>query len=139
MVNRRGRWYVVGLDTDRGEERVFRLSRIDGPVSFTGPRARSRCRPGPTSGPRSRAWDSETHRRGPAMLRVRAGAGHGLRRQRGGHPGRGRARLGHWSRCRYSDTGWWSEHIASFGADVVVMEPADLREAVIGRLKGVLA
>ena len=39
----------------------------------------------------------------------------------------------------YSDSGWWSEHLASFGADVVVLEPADLREAVIGRLKGVLA
>ena len=25
-----GRWYVVGLDTDRGEERVFRLSRVQG-------------------------------------------------------------------------------------------------------------
>jgi predicted DNA-binding transcriptional regulator YafY len=39
----------------------------------------------------------------------------------------------------FSETGWWSEHIASFGADVVVLEPADLRDAVIGRLKGVLA
>ena len=39
----------------------------------------------------------------------------------------------------YSDTGWWSEHVASFGADVVVIEPTDLRDAVIGRLKGVLA
>src|ERR1700735_5604055 len=38
VVNRNGRWYVTGLDTDRGEERVFRLSRVDGPVTFTGPR-----------------------------------------------------------------------------------------------------
>src|ERR1700735_1454692 len=36
VVNRRGRWYVVGLDLDRGEQRVFRLSRIAGPVSFIG-------------------------------------------------------------------------------------------------------
>ena len=35
--------------------------------------------------------------------------------------------------------GWYSEHLAWFGADVVVLEPADLREAVIARLKGVLA
>ena len=35
VVNRHGRWYVAGPDTDRGETRVFRLSRIDGPVSFT--------------------------------------------------------------------------------------------------------
>src|SRR5262245_26361609 len=36
VVNRHGRWYVAGLDTDRGGTRVFRLSRIDGPVSFRG-------------------------------------------------------------------------------------------------------
>src|SRR3954464_5299542 len=28
VVRHAGRWYVVGLDTDRGEERVFRLSRV---------------------------------------------------------------------------------------------------------------
>jgi proteasome accessory factor B len=71
-------------------------------------------------------------------LRVRAGAGLGLRRhavhaEPAGEPG--------WDLIQvpYSDSGWWSEHLASFGADVVVLEPADLREAVIGRLKGVLA
>ena len=37
VVNRNGNWYVAGFDRDRGEQRVFRLSRIDGPVSFTGP------------------------------------------------------------------------------------------------------
>ncbi len=35
--------------------------------------------------------------------------------------------------------GWFAEHLASFGADVVVLEPADLREAVITQLKGALA
>jgi predicted DNA-binding transcriptional regulator YafY len=38
----------------------------------------------------------------------------------------------------FSDVSWYSEHLASFGADIVVIEPADLRDAVIGRLKGVL-
>src|SRR3954471_4505804 len=28
VVRYSGRWYAVGLDTDRGEERVFRLSRV---------------------------------------------------------------------------------------------------------------
>lgn len=36
LVKSSGRWYVVGLDLDRGEERVFRLSRIVGPVRTTG-------------------------------------------------------------------------------------------------------
>jgi proteasome accessory factor B len=39
----------------------------------------------------------------------------------------------------FTDTGWWSEQVAWFGADVIVLEPTDLRDAVIGRLKGVLA
>ena len=39
----------------------------------------------------------------------------------------------------FSDVGWFAEHLASFGADVVALEPADLRDAVITRLKGVLA
>ena len=30
VVRHAGRWYVVGLDTDRDEERVFRLSRVEG-------------------------------------------------------------------------------------------------------------
>jgi proteasome accessory factor B len=37
VVNRHGRWYVAGHDLDRAEPRVFRLSRIAGPVSFAGP------------------------------------------------------------------------------------------------------
>ena len=39
VVRFSGRWYVVGLDTDRGEERVFRLSRVVGPAVATGPTA----------------------------------------------------------------------------------------------------
>ena len=39
----------------------------------------------------------------------------------------------------YSDVGWFADHVASFGADVVVADPPDLRDAVIRKLKGVLA
>src|SRR5579875_3340804 len=37
VVNRHGRWYVAGHDSDRKAVRVFRLSRIEGPVTFLGP------------------------------------------------------------------------------------------------------
>lgn len=37
VLSWRGRWYTGGLDTDRGEQRVFRLSRVRGPVVFDGP------------------------------------------------------------------------------------------------------
>ena len=38
MVNRHGRWYVAGHDQVRDAVRVFRLSRIEGRVEFSGPR-----------------------------------------------------------------------------------------------------
>ena len=37
VVNRHGRWYVAGRDRGRDATRVFRLSRIAGPVKFCGP------------------------------------------------------------------------------------------------------
>jgi len=37
-----GRWYLIGWDQDRVEERVFRLSRIDGAVTVTGQSAPER-------------------------------------------------------------------------------------------------
>src|SRR6476619_647680 len=36
VVSFRGRWYVVGHDGDRGDPRVFRLSRVQGEVSDDG-------------------------------------------------------------------------------------------------------
>lgn len=138
VVNRRGRWYVVGYDIDRRAERVFRLSRINGPVSATGPAGSVIVPPGTDVRAAVRDWDSEHQSPLTCVLQVRAGAGHGLRRYALGvtpadEPGWDLVEL------TYSDTGWWSEQIASFGSDAVVVEPADLRDAVIGRLKGVLA
>lgn len=138
VVNRRGRWYVVGQDTDRGAERVFRLSRIDGVVSLTGPPDSVSVPPGTDVRGAVRDWDSEPSAPRSCQLRVRSGAGYGLRRhalrvEPADVPGWDMVELS------YSDTAWWSEHVASFGADVVVVEPTDLRDAVIGRLKGVLA
>jgi proteasome accessory factor B len=71
-----------------------------------------------------------------AVLRVRAGTCYGLRRRATREqPG------GDWDLVDvpFSDAGWFAEHVASFGADVVVSEPADLRDAVMTRLKGALA
>ena len=138
VVNRRGRWYVVGQDTDRGAERVFRLSRIDGPVTFTGPAGTVSVPPGTDVRAAVRDWDAEAPVPRTCLLRIRSGAGYGLRRhavsvEPDEVPGWDIAEL------TFTDSGWWSEQLASFGADVVVLEPSDLRDAVIGRLKGVLA
>jgi proteasome accessory factor B len=139
VVNRNGRWYVVGQDTDRQEQRVFRLSRISGPVTFTGPPGTVQVPAGTDVRAAVRDWDYDPPaQQQTGLLRVRHDAGYGLRRQATSQepspePG--------WDTIQvpYNDTGWWSEHLASFGADVVVLEPADLRDAVIVRLKGALA
>jgi proteasome accessory factor B len=137
VVNRHGRWYVVGLDTDRGEERVFRLSRIDGPVSFTGPPGAVTVPDGVDVPGSVRAWDASPPSVRVATLRVRRGAGYGLRRRASSDrpsPEEG------WDlvQAPFSDVGWYADYIASFGADVVALEPVDLRDAVIRRLKGAL-
>jgi len=139
VMNRHGNWYVAGMDTDRGETRVFKLSRIDGTVTFDGP-AGAVTVPGDADVRELvREWDTEPQVRRTAVVQVRRGAGYGLRRGAGAvRPDPQRAG---WDLVEvpFSDVGWQSEHLASFGADVVVIEPADLREAVIGRLKGALA
>jgi proteasome accessory factor B len=138
VVNRRGHWYVVGQDLDREEQRVFRLSRISGEVTFRGPAGSVTVPPGTDVRGAVRAGDTGSPPPRTCLLRTRAGAGHSLRRHAlsvrpDSEPG--------WDlvETSFADTGWWSEHVASFGADVVALEPADLRDAVISRLKGALA
>jgi len=139
VVNRHGRWYVAGHDLDRAAVRVFRLGRIDGPVSFAGPPGAVTVPAGTDVRETVRAWDADPPAVRTAVVRLRHGAGHGLRQRATGcrpdpqDPGWDLVDLS------FSDVGWFADHIASFGADVVAVEPADLREAVIGRLKGVLA
>ncbi len=36
LLHHRGRWYLRGMDTDRGAQRTFRLDRIEGTVRLTG-------------------------------------------------------------------------------------------------------
>jgi proteasome accessory factor B len=138
VTYRWGHWYVVGFDTDRKAERVFRLSRIEGTVTFTGPVGSVTVPPGTDVRAAIKDWDHEAAAPRSCLLRVRVGAGHGLRRYAD------RVTADHmpgWDvvELSFTDTAWASEHFASFGADVVVLEPSDLRDAVIGRLKGVVA
>ncbi len=137
VVNRHGRWYVAGHDADRDAVRVFRLSRIEGPVRFTGPAGSVTVPAGIDVRETVREWDTHPPARRTALLRVRAGAGHGVRRYATSVRPDGDG----WDlvEAPFSDVGWYAEHLASFGRAVVAVEPADLREAVITQLKGALA
>jgi proteasome accessory factor B len=116
---------------------VFRLSRIEGAVRFTGPAGSVTVPDGTDVRETVREWDTHPPPQQSAVLRVRQDAGHGIRR----YARSVRAAGDGWDlvETRYSDPGWFAEYLASFGPAVVAVEPADLREAVIRQLKGALA
>ncbi|MGK5558764.1 helix-turn-helix transcriptional regulator [Actinomadura kijaniata] len=140
VVSRRGRWYVVGHDRDRGEPRVFRLSRIAGEVVPDGPegsvvvpdgvdvRRIAFDRGDPVAEPR------------PATVRLRQGAAQGPRRWARDVRPAGDGRDG-WDEATltFRDVDRFAPYLARFADDVVVLDPPDLREAVIQQLKAVLA
>ena len=130
-----GHWYLTGFDTGKGAPRVFRLGRIEGEVAVEG-RAGSYEVPAghqPSAMIRTVAVEREPRR---AALRVRVGAGHSLRRQ---------ARTVEalddtWSLVvvYFTDPEAFSDEICTFGPDVLVTDPPELRESVIRRLTGAL-
>jgi proteasome accessory factor B len=128
-----GRWYVVGYDVDRRAERVFRLSRIVGPVKAGG-------RSGAYDVPEGTDVRAVARRLSPsfpsvrATLRVRQGTGIGLRRRAEGV-----------TPCEGHE-GWddvvvegpvheLADEVLTYGADVVVESPPALRDEVVGRLR----
>jgi len=68
---RNGRWYLTGYDHDAGEERVFRLDRIESDVEATGD-TNSFERP-PPSGPQPQPWEMGGEEPVTAQLLVDAG------------------------------------------------------------------
>jgi len=138
VVNWHGRWYVAGWDRARAATRVFRLGRIAGDVKFCGPAGSVTVPEGTDVRELVRDWDSAPPREQTAVLRVRSGTGVGLRR----HATSVRpADEAGWDliTTTFGDVGSFADYIAWFGPDAVVLDPPDLREAVIARLKGVLA
>ena len=140
VVRYSGRWYAVGLDTDRGEERVFRLSRVQG-------EARRAGRPGSYDVPPGTDVRATAKRLAPAptteraVVLVRTGAGLVLRRNaesvETGVAGPD-DRTG-WDRLVVSRSGLGlADELLGYGDDVYVEEPADLRASVIARLRAVL-
>jgi proteasome accessory factor B len=135
VVSYRGRWYVVGHDTDRGGPRVFRLSRVQGEVRNDG-------RPGSFEVPPGTDLRAVTQSLAPrppdrvATVLVRTGAAHGLRRH--AHPAAGQdgVPVG-WERLEatYGAAEGFADEVLGYGADVVVETPQDVRASVVRRLR----
>ena len=136
-----GRWYVVGLDTDRGEERVFRLSRVQG-------EARKAGEPGSYDVPPGTDVRATTMRLAPepttgrAVLLVREGSGLALRRDAESVElgVRGPDERTDWDRVVITRGGTGvADEVLGYGPDVYVEEPESLRDAVVQRLRAVVA
>jgi predicted DNA-binding transcriptional regulator YafY len=130
VVSRRGHWYVAGEDLDRGAPRVFRLSRITDAVRTTGPAGAYEIPAGADlRGAVSDAAGPEHTR--TARLRVRPGAAARLRR-------RG-TMSGDVLEVAFGSDGWFAQDLAGYGSDVLVLEPASLRDEVLRLLRAALA
>ncbi len=126
-----GRWHVYGIDLNLGEERTFLLSRIVGPTEITRDAFDPALREG--AGAHALAQLAEVARRHEAVVEVRPDTEAALRLRR-----RGTAE-GDTVRIHYVDVHVLADELASYGPEVRVREPGDLRDEVVARLQRVLA
>ncbi|MBB6625837.1 WYL domain-containing protein [Nocardioides sp. KIGAM211] len=140
VVRYSGRWYVVGLDTDREDERVFRLSRVVGEARKVGEAGSYDVPPGTdVRATARRLAPAPTSER--AVVLVRAGSGHVLRRNaesvESGVAGPDTRTA--WDRVVVTrDHQGMADELLGHGADVFVEEPAALRDQVVERLRAVV-
>jgi proteasome accessory factor B len=132
IVSRHDRWYVGGLDLDRGESRIFRLSRIVGDVTPEGAAGSYEIPEGTDMKDIARALFPPEPKEA-AVLHVRTGRGQSLRQlaDRVTALGDGLDEV----EIRYSSRWELASEVASYGPDVVVISPADVRETVVQRLR----
>ena len=132
VVSWRGRWYLVAYDLVREAPRVFRLSRILGDARAEGPEGAVTVPEGVDLRAMVAREAAEMQPQQTARVRVRSGSCWELRRSATSttpdRDGWDLVELG------FSDTGRFADRIAGYGADAVVLEPAEARQAVIDRL-----
>jgi proteasome accessory factor B len=128
----RGRWYVVGYDLGREAERCFRLSRIVGTVRRVGPEQAYEPRRDVDLISYVARFTGPTEHKLRATLRVKPGRAAGIRRwAESVTPGLDGDRVV----LAYSDARGIAGWLVRYGADVEVLEPVDVREAVIVLLR----
>lgn len=133
LVWRRGRWYLVGHDLDRAAERIFRLSRISGPLRPAGP-------PGTVSVPEGANLKEMVaaieEPRGSARLRVRKGRAIDLRREATATA----EQDGEWDEITvaFPDVTRFAGRLAGYGPDVLILDPPELRDSLISHLRALV-
>lgn len=130
-----GRWHVYGIDLDIDQERTFLLSRIVGPVELTRELFDTARREG--AGARALTQLAEVAARNEAVVEVTPDTEAALRlRRHGAAEGDAAA---HRLRVPYVDVHILADELASYGPEVRVLAPQELRDEVVARLERVLA
>ncbi len=131
IISWHDRWYVGGFDLDRGQTRIFRLSRVIGEVEPQGQAGSYEIPEGTDMKDIARTLFPPEPAEA-AVLHIREGRGQALRRlaEQVTPLGNGIDEV----EIRYSSRWELASEVASYGPDVVVVAPADVREAVIIRL-----
>jgi proteasome accessory factor B len=147
MTASKGRWYVIGFDTDRQATRMFKLTRItDKPRRLSKVGAYQVPEDLDLRGLARSLAPAEPHR--TATVAVRSGKGPTLRRR--GRPAEGtggetpapevRLPIGFETlTVGFSDLHTLAEEIVRYGADAVVLDPPELRRRVLDMLGRVAA
>lgn len=128
LVSWRARWYVSGFDTDRGAQRVFRLSRIVGVIEPA-------QQPGSFERPddvdlRAGLPDEQHPAQLSATIKIHSGDPVGLRRMASGAQP---AAIDHIV-VQFPTLRQLASVISQYGSEVEVLEPAAARAAVRDRL-----
>ncbi len=127
LVEYEGRWHVFGNDLGVGAERTFLLTRIVDGVTITRETFDPALRDG--AGDRALAGLAEVAARNIALLEVNPGTEAALRLSR-------RAETAEQGiRVPYVDAHVFADELASYGPEVRVVWPDDLRDQVIARLR----
>ena len=131
LLEYEARWHVFGFDLTMDAERTFLLSRIVGDVTVTRERFDEALRVG--AGERALAGLEAVARRQRALLEVHPGTEAALRLSRRAES----APQG--IVVPYVDLHVFADELASYGPEVRVVAPDDLRDQVIRRLTATLA
>jgi proteasome accessory factor B len=138
-------WYVIGFDLDRDDPRVFRLSRIVGPVRTVGGPQAFQVPEGLNPAELIHSWGPGTSDDRQATVALRPGRGAALRMRALSQAGESRAPVG------FASAGWelltvpvWdveqlADQVCALGPDAILIDPPDAVAAVVHRLRGALA
>lgn len=127
LLEYEGRWHVYGHDVSLDAERTFLLTRISSDVQITRTSFDVALRD--SAGEKALAGLTAVAERQRALLEVEPGTEAALRLHRRGTA----AEQG--IRVPFVDLHIFADELASYGPEVRVVEPADLRAAVIERLE----